>query len=65
MGNNYKARRARGQCADCTKQSQSFRCDDCKVKLNARLREWKFNRSMNQEMGRRKQSQEVASCNFN
>lgn len=48
-GNNYKNRRARGQCATCTEQSAGFRCDECRKKLNDYLREWRFNQSIRRE----------------
>lgn len=47
--NNYRNRRARGQCARCTKQSERFYCDECRERLNARMREWRFRRSMERE----------------
>lgn len=47
--NNYKNRRARGQCARCTKQSERFYCDECRKRLNTKMREWRLRRSMERE----------------
>ncbi len=51
--NNYKHRRARGQCASCTNQSETFRCDECRAKLRAYNktygREYRFRKSMERE----------------
>lgn len=44
--NNYRNRRARGQCATCKQQSETFRCNECRTKFNAKLREWRFQRSI-------------------
>jgi hypothetical protein len=52
MANNMKNRRARGQCATCTNKSERFYCDACRVKNNAKVREWRFKDFMKRESKR-------------
>jgi t-SNARE complex subunit (syntaxin) len=47
--NNYRNRRARGQCALCTRQSTKTRCEECRKKYNAAMREFRFHQSLARE----------------